>query len=95
MLDMVERVAKAICEDMDLRWEDQADSMTSSLGEDNGQDAFRCHAIAAIKAMCEPTDEMLDAGKKQMEKDLVDNMQIHIPNTYAAMLATALGETVL
>lgn len=60
-MEMVERVARALCAHDELDWDAQADPMTSGSGDDN-QAAYLSAARAAIAAMREPTDAMVAAG---------------------------------
>lgn len=51
MSEMIERVARAICESQDLDWDAQLSPMTSGSGADDEQEAYRVMARAAIEAM--------------------------------------------
>lgn len=62
MTEMIERVARAICQSQGLEWDKQSDPMTSASGSDGEQDGFREMASAAIRAMREPTEQMSDYG---------------------------------
>jgi hypothetical protein len=60
-MEMVERVARALCAHDELDWEAQADPMTSGSGDDN-QAAYLSAARAAIAAMREPTEAQLNGA---------------------------------
>jgi len=65
MSEMVERIARALCELEFGKW-DAADfnETLSGCDPDEQRDAYREQAIAAIKAMREPTEHMLDKGSE-------------------------------
>lgn len=56
-MDMIERVARAICESQGLDWDAQASAMTSGSGSDDEQEGYRISARAAIEAMRELPEE--------------------------------------
>lgn len=79
MTDMIERVARALA-----NVHDDAD-MIIEIGDGNKVPLWQCHipdAIAAIKAMRDPTDEMVAAGDEKMATF----------NIYRTMIDEALGE---
>lgn len=59
--EMVERVAKAICDGLGYDWDDASDPMTSSSGDDDTV-YYRTLASLAIAALREPTEAMLEAS---------------------------------
>lgn len=50
-IDIATRMAKAMCEACDLKWEDQLSYATSGSGGDNEQEYYIHLAKAALKAM--------------------------------------------
>jgi hypothetical protein len=57
---MIERVARALCEAQGFTWEQAGDPMQSGSGEDE-RDGYALLARAAIAALMEPTDGMVEA----------------------------------
>lgn len=59
-------VARAICEHRGLKWEDQANFMTSASGIENEQAAFREDARAAITTYesGSPSEEEIEAAAR-------------------------------
>lgn len=61
--EMELRVAKALCEEQGFDWDKQKSFLTSASGGDNEQLFYISQARAAIRAMREPTPDMIGPGK--------------------------------
>lgn len=83
MTDMIERVARAICR---AYCPPTMSEEAIQCQVDNGWDMWVNEAIAAIKAMRKPTDEMVDAGWHSLDRD--DDVTI----MFNTMIGASLGE---
>lgn len=86
-MDMIEKVARALCAKDGLDWDAQADGMTSGGGGDDEQDGYREKATAAIEAMGDPTPEMKYRGRTTNNS----TGEKYAEATWRAMIAAALG----
>lgn len=76
MSEMIERVARAICE------------TTSGTGDDHQWEMFVDEARAAIEAMREPTPQMVDSGMACEAGTFEEDIQ----RIFKTMIDTALSE---
>lgn len=77
MSEMIERVAKAIREEHEISRMKGSDVHFGNL------------ALAAIKAMRDPTDKMIRAAKHKMD---MEDAYGGIPNCYGAMIEEAIKQ---
>ena len=78
--DMVERIAQAIKD---------ARALPGSKPKPQPSDVDRRAAIAALKALRDPTPEMVEAGRPYFDGDF---SSMHAENCWSAMLSAAIGE---
>lgn len=90
---LVERMARAICEAEGLDWEAQSNPQTSGSGNDDTEHYFEV-AIAALKAMREPTPKMYGAGGvEQFKADMAQTPpRDAVGKMWQAMITAALQE---
>ena len=83
----IDDVAKAICRE-ECEYEGLNISVWLSALSSGDRDEYRQIARAAIKAMGEPTKEMLEAGQRALERD----PQKKVATLYQAMIGAALSD---
>lgn len=90
MLGMVEKVARAICRSM-LQDPDIDYEVHHQDGLVKGWKMYESEAKAAIEAMREPTEPMLDAGVRHHNNDKL-YLKESVSCQWDAMIDAALGE---
>lgn len=83
MSEMVERVARAMCEH-------DCPHLADAYGY--YADQYRARVRAALEALREPTPEMVEAGRSAIAPGWTDPANEIVP-AWSAMITAALGET--
>lgn len=73
--ELIERVARAICECQGLNWAAQANFMTSGGGGENEQLGYLEMAQAALRAI---SPGLLDGSEVVMPRELTDEMGLSV-----------------
>ena len=95
MTDMIEKMARAMCEADGFNWDDQLDPMRSANGDEDGQAYYLAHAKAALSALEEPSEVQIEAGFEALYKE-VDRYdhpyKDDLKDAWSAMIKAAKGE---